>query len=311
RGTARLTEHRGAPRPRTVCQTPSAPRASSLSASTQSATSTRRPPAPSTSTSKKTSSAGRASPRSTPAGFLPEPGSSISPGNTTSRCCICGSEAARAWTVAARTIRTSRGINFGILMLCLACFGSMSYSTTLKTLGEIETDALQGLVTRRIPSLIYLMLHKESEFRAHNQLVGRAGALFSHLLAREGDHLYSEGVNTIWRAAGIEFSLAGRDVRYYSSEDVRSRHNILPGDCRPTKARLAPFRALQEKFGRRDFCGLHTFIWWNLEAGGGCGLSTQYGTSGGGSQPGALFLEALALVDRPADRAPPLLGPRQ
>jgi len=183
----------------------------------------------------------------------------------------------------------------------------MSYSTTLKTLGEIETDATQGLVTRTIPSLIYLMLHKESEFRAHNQLVGRAGAFLSRLLAGERDHLYSESVNTIWRAAGIEFSLAGRDVRYYSSEDVRSRHNILPGDCRPTKARLAPFRALQEKFGRQDFYGLHTFIWWNLEAGGGCGLSTRYGTSGGVSQPGAIFLEAVALVGRLADRPPHLL----
>lgn len=169
--------------------------------------------------------------------------------------------------------------------------------------------AESGRVT--IPTLVHLMVNEDPRFNDNNSQVLEVADLLPGLLAGEGSPLYQKSVNFIWKVADVAFSLAGHDTCPYTAKDIHAEDNEVPGECHPAEQDPALFRALQRKFGHAGFRGLQVYVWWNLQAGGGCGLANRrpapHGRLGGESSPGAVFLEAIALVGELADRPNELL----
>lgn len=142
------------------------------------------------------------------------------------------------------------------------------------------------LATRvTIPTIVHLMLARNSSIPQHQKDVRKAKEFFPRLLA--ADH--GKSVNAIWKEAAVQFKLDDIGEVEYRLEDF----GVEPGEqvrfkCSspPTDEEQQRVRDLQDRFGRRGFQGLQVFVLARIMSAtgdvtmGGCAMSRPDGVTG-------------------------------
>lgn len=176
--------------------------------------------------------------------------------------------------------------------------------------GVAMSDRSEATVpTGPIPIFVHLMKNRAPRFESENTAVANVLPVLQTLF-EAGNNGNTKTVNAVWKVAELKFAIQDNDEVFYTDDDIHDRDNIVPGRCDPREEDLVLFRTLQQKFGRAGFRGLQIYVWSNIAAGVGCGVSNRpmpgFGPYGR-TRPGAIFVDSVGLLD-PSGRPAVLLA---